>query len=269
MSGTAGNCLSTIFMAMGITILVYTARIYIYTKEDPFKDNLPPVEEREKEYFTSTQASLYQKQQTQKQCICENQVLNDFCTEEQIKSGCKDITLNTQKNPKKFLRYLLDIYECNGFKEKILSPTTQNLNQVFDLKFEMINKMALGLLILAAIGLAIFGLIILATCFSLCCGEAALALLIPFLPCIICFGLGSGITELVLFIILCVNYGNGQTSEFVEFLNCPGVNSSAFADKYKDIINLKDTYTPFMVLYIIFLVLNFCQSFFSNQKKED
>lgn len=269
MSGTAGNCLSTIFMAMGITILVYTARIYIYTKEDPFKDDLPPVSQREDLYFTSTQASLYQKQQTQKQCICENQVLNDFCTEEQIKSGCKDITLNTQKNPKKFLRYLLDIYECNGFKEKILSPTTQNLNQVFDLKFEMINKMALGLLILAAIGLAIFGLIILATCFSLCCGEAALALLIPFLPCIICFGLGSGVTELVLFIILCVNYGNGQTSEFVEFLNCPGVKSSAFTEKYKDIINLKDDYTPFMVLYIIFLVLNFCQSYFSNQKKEE
>ena len=94
-------------------------------------------------------------------------------------------------------------------------------------------------------------------------------LLIPFLPCIICFGLGSGITELVLFIILCVNYGNGQTSEFVEFLNCEGVKSSAFTEKYKDIINLKDNYTPFMVLYIIFLVLNFCQSFFSNQKKEE
>ena len=269
MSGTAGNCLSTIFMAMGITILVYTARIYIYTKEDPFKDDLPSLEEREVLYFEPTQASLYQKQEPQKQCICENKVLNDFCTEEQIKSGCKDITLNTQKNPKKFLRYLLETYQCNEFRDKILSPSIQNLNQVFDLKFGMINKMALGLLILAAIGLAIFGLIILATCFSLCCGEAALALLIPFLPCIICFGLGSGITELVLFIILCVNYGNGQTSEFVEFLNCQGVKSSAFTEKYKDIINLKDNYTPFMVLYIIFLVLNFCQSFFSNQKKEE
>ena len=168
MSGTAGNCLSTIFMAMGITILVYTARIYIYTKEDPFKDDLPSLEEREVLYFEPTQASLYQKQEPQKQCICENKVLNDFCTEEQIKSGCKDITLNTQKNSKKFLRYLLETYQCNEFRDKILSPSIQNLNQVFDLKFEMINKMALGLLILAAIGLAIFGLIILATCFFIC-----------------------------------------------------------------------------------------------------
>ena len=268
--GAGGNILSTIFMAIGISILVFTIRLYNYTKENPFTENLPKtMEERKQLYFI--ESSLYQIQQLssyKKQCICENQVLNDFCTEEQIKSGCKDLTLNPQSNKKLFLRFLMDQGKCNEYRSKILDTTmTENFNQVFTLNFDMIHKMALGLLILLIIALCIFGLLIISGLFSICCGEAALVILLPFMPCIIVYALGSGITELVLFIILCVNYGNGDISEYVEFLDCAGVNKAAF-EKYSVIKDVKETYTPFMILYIIFLVLSCCQTFFSSQNKK-
>lgn len=267
--GAGGNLLSTIFMAIGIAILVYTIRLYKYTKENPFTDMMPlTIAERKQLYFN--ESSLYQIQQSsyKKQCICENQVLNDFCTEEQIKSGCKDLTLNPQSNKKLFLRYLMDQGKCSEYRNSILDLTKDNLSQVFNLKFDMIHKMTLGLLILLIIALCIFGLLIISGIFSICCGEAALVILLPFMPCIIVYALGSGITELVLFIILCVNYGDSKISEYVEFLDCAGVNKAAF-EKYSIIKDVKETYTPFMILYIIYLVLSCCQTFVSSLSKKE
>ena len=258
-----GSCIvSLLFLGLGIAILVLTIKMYIYTKENPFKEDLPETySEREQKYFITSQASLFQKQ-----CVCENEVLNDFCTEEQIQSGCKDLTLNQQQNPKLFLRYLQE-FDCKIYRDKILNISNKNLRDVFNLNFDMINKMALGLIILAIIGFAVVGSIFFSFCAVLCCGEAGIAFFVLFLPCILLFGLGSTITEFVLFIILCVNYSNSNISDYVQFLDCRDVNKSAFSD-YSVIEDVKSIYIPFMVLYIIFFVINFLQKYCSYDPKK-
>lgn len=262
--GKGSFVVSCIYFGLGIAILVFTVRLYDNTKENPFTDNLPAtVEERRAKFFNTPQFFLYQKK-----CICGNEILNDFCTEEQIQLGCKDSTLNQQNNPKLLLRYLKEEIKCDDYEEKILDLRNTNLGQIFVLNFDMINKMALGLIILAIIGFAIIFVICCSACSVLCCGEFGAVFLVIFLPIIILFGIGASFTELVLFIILCVNYNDSNISDYVEFLNCGNINRKAF-DSYSAIENVYSNYTPFMVLYIIFFVINCLQHYcnFSNKKK--
>ena len=139
------------------------------------------------------------------------------------------------------------------------------LNKVFDLNLEPAHKMALGILIVIIINFAIIVLIFIAACGTICCGQCALAILLPFLPCILIAGIFSGVVNLVLFIILCVQYKNGQVDEFVEFLKCSFVIS---LEDFEPIKTLKASYTPFMVINIIFIVLG-CLTSGTNSKKNE
>ena len=78
--------------------MVYIVRIYNLTKVDPFDIKL----ENPEMYFVSSNKTILKMD---KQCKCGNEIVNDFCTEEQILSGCVD-TLNQNLDKQKFLRFL-------------------------------------------------------------------------------------------------------------------------------------------------------------------
>lgn len=257
-SNPLGGCVSVIFFAISITILVYTIRIYNYTQENPLEKQLESGETWDQYFTKAVQAeSSYLK----KQCKCGDEIVNDFCTEEQKLSGCSEITANSLKNNKQFLRYLLAQSECDNYKNKILAlKEKETLSQVFTLNFDMIHKMALGLLILVVIGLGVLVVTIVAVLGTVCCGDCALIILLPFLPVIFLFVIGSGIANLVLFIILSVNYYNGDTSTYVEFLECSGVNTGKFHDKFGVVEDLKSVFVPFFVLNIIYIILGWANS---------
>ena len=131
----------------------------------------------------------------------------------------------------------------------------ETLSQVFTLNFDIMHKMALGLLILVIIGLGVLVITIVAVLGSFCCGDCAFLILVPFLPVIFLFVLGSGAINIALFIVLSINYYKGSTSTYVEFLECNGVNREKFHDKFSVVEDLKSAFIPFFVLNIIYLIL--------------
>ena len=261
-SNPLGGCVSLVYFALSIAILVYTAKVFNYSSDNPFDIQLKPGENWT-DFFNETSVSI-------KQCKCGEEILNDFCNEEQILSGCVDVTETELKNNTQFLRYLkMDKKKCNKYKEDIKNLThDETLSEVFTLKFDTIHKMALGLLILVIIGFGIVVLLLITGCGSLCLGECGILCLVPFLPVIILFNVGAGVTNLILFIILSVNYFSGDTSTYVDFLDCKGVIKDKFNEKFKKVENLKDVFITFFVLNIIYLVLG-CINNAANKKKDD
>ena len=94
---------------------------------------------------------------------------------------------------------------------------------------------------------------------SFCCCDCTCIILLPFLPIIILFFIGSSIVNLVLFIILSVNYFNGDTSTYVDFLECGNVDKGKFNSHFGEgIQDLKGVFIPFFILNIIYLVASCC-----------
>ena len=271
-----GNCLQTINLGISIAIIVLTVRIYNFTE-----DNITILETFDSNhYYTSTG-----KRETQptpaslneliiknvfelgKYCQCGEEILENICTEEQIISGCYDVSKNKEKS---LLRNLDDTEICS---EKIQLGGNPDFHKHFDLGFNMVYKMALGILIIYIAVLGVTVLVLFAAFGTICCGECALAILLPFLPVIFIVALFSGITNLVLFIIMMVNYYKGNTTgEFLDYYN------NCMSDpKYKDMHeDLKDTFeklddldsnfTAFVVLNFIGIFVNWLSSCFNKKK---
>ena len=148
----------------------------------------------------------------EKYCQCGLEILNNICSEEQIISGCYDISKN---NNKALLRYL-DQNECIRIQAEL--NLHKQLSQIFDIGFDIVHRMALGILICMGI---ILGFDIILNLSSLCSdtrGEI-------FKGCSGCNTIISffgGIAEFVLVIILLVNFYKGRTTgEFLDWYeNC-------------------------------------------------
>ena len=256
-SPLAGSA-SCISLAITIAILVLTVKIFNYTSENPLDIKLKEGESWDIFFDTEIQAesSVFKKQ-----CKCGEEIVNDFCNEEQKLSGCVDITANPLKNNKQFLRYLgMEQSQCENYISRIKElKNVDTLNSVFTLNFDTIHKMALGLLILVIIGFAIIILLFIAGCGSLCLGDCAYLCIAPCLPCFILFILFGNLVNLILFIILSVNYFKGDTSTYVDFLECSHVKEGVFNDHFGEgIQDLKGVFIPYFILNIIYLVASCC-----------
>ena len=132
-----------------------------------------------------------------------------------------------------------------------------------------IHEMAMGLIGLVVISFAVVILYVFLSCGTICYGEKAAFLTLPCVPIIAIINFGSGITNLILFIILCVRYYNGDTNNYVEFLECHNVNRNKFSGKFKDIEDLKSNFSVFKTLGIIYIILSICFSGSSKKKKRE
>ena len=252
---------SCVNFGMSIAALVYIVNIYSDTKEDPFNVVL-----QNKDSYFKNLTQIYSK--NVKQCKCGEEIVNDFCSEEQKLLGCidlSDFSLNIQSDKNKFLRYLIDSSKCKEYEQKIRA--TEKLNQVFDINASGIHSMATGLLVLIVVNFALVILIITVSCIVVCCGEKMI-LCIVFIPCFVYAGYAAGITNLVLFIILCVQYYGGATRDFIDFLECSNINQEKFKNEFKIVQDLRTDFIVFLVLNIIYLILSVITNATSNKKKK-
>lgn len=259
-----GSCVSFIFTVIAIVALIYTIRIFNFSEVDPFKtttkaDIKPYIKDLE----------LYDNFEVKK-CKCGEEIVNDFCTEEQRLSGCVDFSSNLLNDKKEFLRYLVEDEKCKDFQHRIIDlKDTDTLDLAFKLNLDMVHKMALGILIIIIANFVVIGLILFVSCGSICCGEGAAVLLLPCIPCILIVAIFSDIVNLVLFIILCVNYYSGDVRDYVDFLDCSCIKDrNGLSNKFKDIEELKSSFTTFMILTIIYIILS-CANSGSNAKKNE
>ena len=261
----SGSCLSALIslisFGMGIASIVFSVRMYIYSKNDYFKTTTIGYL-KEKGFLNFAENFL------EKKCQCGEEIVNDFCTEEQKLSGCLDLTSNLLNDKKIFLRYLKDEANCNYYKAQISELSDdQTFSEVFNLNLEYVHKLALGIIIITIFNYGALIFIFLIPCLIML-GQVCLG---ATMACFILLGLiASEIANLVIFIILCVQFNKGKIGEYVDFLdlNCPFVNRNKFSESFKDLEKLRSAYIPFIVINIIFIVFGCCSSAANNKKEE-
>ena len=237
------NCISTIRLGIVIAIIVINVRIYKWTDENPLeefdkKNNMANEQNININISDEMIKEVYQ-------CQCGEIIINNSCTEEQIISGCKDISINSGKN---LLRRLNS--DCNNLNEQV-KRNGGEMHKVFDLGLDKVHKMALGILIIYGIILGILILSILITLVAIYCCICVLVCLIPLIPVIVLSSLFSEIVILILFIIMLVNYYKGYTTgEFLDYYNkCMETEQKTiFLSIYNKLNKLHNNFTAFVVL---------------------
>lgn len=251
----AGEIFGLITLGIGIASFVFLIKVRNFTKEDPF-DKTIRQSEKESYFYNATNYAMVGKQ-----CKCGDDIVNDFCTEEQILSGCVNISPNILSNKKKFLNYVMDTSKCTQYKNSFIEK--ENTNEVFDIKAKNIHNMATGIMVIYIGIFCILGLAILGP-------VCAWLILILFIP-IICIALFGGLVNIILFIIFCVNFNKGATRDYIKFLDCNEVNKNKFKDTFGDLEQFKSNYTTFVVLNSIYIVFNFISNCITakNSKKDE
>ena len=263
--------LQLIGIAFSITTIVFLAKIFNGTKENPLEvydnrffnksETQPPEDNNPDEKSASKVSNVKDKY-----CQCGDNIINNICTEEQIIEGCYDILKN---NENRSLR-LLDDSNCDNMKTDIIN---QGFSKVFKLNYGTVHKMALGIIVvLSALGFSI--LITLITQIGMIfCGEKAALIIAPFLLCIICVGLFAGLTNFILFMIMLVKYYKGKTTgEFLDFYeDClDEQGKSNLEETYDKLHDMNKYMTVFVALNFIQMGLNLfesCFNYFTKEKK--
>ena len=240
------NCLSIISFAIDIAIIVVITRIYKWTDKNPLKNI----------NFGNSNIAIDSSTR-----ILENLQKNEFNEESRF------FNVSELKEVKQYLRYLDD--DCQDFNSK-LNESNYNIDKVFDLKFDMVHKTSLGILIIYCISFGTLLLILISALGALCCGNKAYVFLAPLLVLIIIVALFSGITNLILFIILLVNYYKGNsTGDFLDFYEeCLDNDKKLYLkDAYNRLDKLNSNFSAFVVLNIFGILLNNISS--CCKKKDD
>ena len=255
-SGPCNSTLQVIQLVMAIICIGLLASIYHKTGENP-------LEEFDKKYYKPSRnnrlsnsvnkVDYAQTLSSSEYCQCGEKIWNNICTEEQIISGCFDVS----KNSGRLLRNLVG-FNCKDLDAKIESQG--GYSKVFDLGFNTVHKMALGILILLIANLVSVALSVLLALGSICFGENVLLLIAPFAVCIVPVVSLSGLVNFILFIILLVNYYKGTTTgEFLDYWNiCLNETERQYLkDPYDKLHSLHSVMTAFVVLNFIPLGLSF------------
>lgn len=146
-------------------------------------------------------------------CQWGEEILSNICTEEQIIKGCYDITPNEQKN---LLRSLTDQSFCAEVKAEIDSG--KKISEIFTLNYKTVSKMALGISVIIGIilGILVFYFIMFISVYI--SPEGALCFALKVTPILLIVAILSGITNIILFIIMVVKFYKGRTTgEFIDF----------------------------------------------------
>ena len=202
----------------------------------------------------------------EKYCQCGEEILNNLCSEEQIISGCYDVSKNGKKT---WLRNLEEI-NCTEI-DNILFKKENKYSEVFKLRFDVVNQMALGILIVYSCIVLCTILVMIVSFSAMWCGDSTLALLIlPCIPYIIIIGLSSGCADFIMLIILMVNYYKGRTTgDFLDYYNTclKETEKNNITKVFSTLDEIDYNMTIFVILNLIGFSINYVGSCFIKQKK--
>ena len=203
----------------------------------------------------------------EKYCQCGEEILNNLCSEEQIISGCYDVSKNGKKT---WLRNLEEI-NCTEI-DNILFKKENKYSEVFKLRFDVVNQMALGILIVYSCIVLCTILVMIVSFSAMWCGDGTLALLIlPCIPYIIIIGLSSGCADFIMLIILMVNYYKGRTTgDFLDYYNTclKETEKNNITKVFSTLDEIDYNMTIFVILNLIGFSINYVGSCFIKQKKD-
>lgn len=247
-SNPCGCFLSLISLGFLIAIIVLSAKIYNATEKDPIVEynNQQPSTNSSLDIEEILKEEFNRQYNYGKHCQCGEEIVNDLCTEEQIIKGCFDVSLNQDK-------LLRNLGECDIVKE------IEDKGGVFKavvLNFDMVHKMTLGILIVNAIVLGSLFLIMFVACGGAIC-SSAVALCLPCMCCVFIALIFSGLTHLILLIILMVNYYQGITNgDLLDYYDCENKFAHWDAFNMEQLRSIDSNMTALVVLSFISIFIN-------------
>ena len=144
-------------LALTITTIVLASKISDKTKENPLEkfekyfENMFDDDEddadsdkAENTIIEVTPIVSEDLNKLSKYCQCGENILDNICTEEQIDSGCYDVSKKNKNSP---LRYLKE--NCEQIKENVVDKG--GLSKAFDLNYDTVHNMAEGIYIILII----------------------------------------------------------------------------------------------------------------------
>ena len=241
-----------VYIGIGIACIVYSARVFIYSSDDPFENK--KIDEPSK-YFKKIQDII----QEEPNCQCDQRLYNERCSDEQISMGCYDIYLEGESPKDAYaLRYLMDETKCKWYENSLIGQLKQNLNEVFKLKMNLIHIMSLILLITICLSFLFLILLIITCCGCVCCAcciESPMKFIIC-IPIFYIIGIVLQIINTGVFIALTVFYFTGDITAYADFLDCSNVNKDQFIKDFGVLEDLRSAFIHLLVLNIIGLILN-------------
>ena len=192
------------------TAISLVALVYNGTKDNPLDELEKNLNNTTYQSSLKTSPSFQLLNEEEKYCQCGEEILNNICTEEQIISGCYDISKYKEKS---LLRNLEDEYQCDEINAHLNAG--EKMNVVFDIGYGQVHKMALGILICMGVILGLDIILSLVNSFSDGSGNSCVK---TCSSCNSCISAVGGLAEFVLVIILLVNFYKGRTTgEFLDY----------------------------------------------------
>ena len=219
-------------------------------------------------------------------CICGEDTYLDFCDEDLLKSGCKNIYKNEESN----------FVQCQEIEDKIRNENLK-LKDIFELKTDSIHSSIITLIILdnvifiiAILYFPIFEIfkkikgeeydefrakedekekemeklnkkISLLESLKKKCNICCVILRLIFLLILVLFLISLAIIIILIIIIIvfsvaCGEYNSDDTSIYLNFVECPNVNKEGFY-KYTSLVDLSSHFTPFKIVQSFYIITIF------------
>ena len=278
-----------------ILSMIYSSKI----KNDTSSGNPFELEEESDKmnYFKNNITSNYPDKAY---CICGDDTFLDYCNEELLKSGCKNLNIKNEiKNLRKFT-------QCEEIQNKIIKGNLK-LKNIFDLKTDSIHSLITTLI---ALNIAIFIMVILYfPCFELwvkskeeeyndyyktkqkekeeqkkrgkkksifsdfldCCHPFCMALglailVIGILVLISIAILIILIIIIIIFSIVCGLYNSDDTSKYLEFLECTNVNKEGFY-KFSSLEDLSSHFIALKIVQSFYIIIVFISGLYTFSER--
>ena len=175
---------------------------------------------------------------------------------------------------KRNLRVLMDNQECESYKTKIKKLTieygknTTNINKVFETDLVMLHIFTyLFLYVSFAVLFFViyfYGTLIL----SITCCSGCIKCAFSCYSCFVWFLRAYSFVYLILLIILAYQHFWGTINNFIDFIDCPGVNRSFLQEKYSDAIDAKNYMKICLYVLIINYIVCWFVSIYTGREKE-
>ena len=247
------DCVEIISFGVSIAAFVFIIRVYIDTKTNNPLNFYDPILKNQTDQILLDGPPGQFLNDLEKYCKCGEEALNNICSEEQIISGCYDVS----KNDKKALLRSLSYVNCGNINKQLKD---KRYDKIFDLGYRTVNKMALGILIIYAINLGIIALCLMFSCTTFCCKEYYHKTYPLLDRPIFIIDLVLGLANIVLHIILMLYYYKGLTTgEFLDYYDiCATPEQKIHLETvYKRLKDINSEMTAFVTLNFIEIFLNY------------
>ena len=144
------------------------------------------------------------------------------------------------------MRSLVEPAFCSEKIGLIADSSSKKMSDVFDLKYDKINMMALGLLIIVGITTVFCMFIIITACVAPRCCRYYMYCISKIVYIIFYYVILEALVSVCLTISMLAFYSQGEIVEFGDFLECPGIKK-----EYFNTLSIVTDVKPYLIAFAV------------------